>query len=63
MVSDDKAGTHSTHIEDLKNPIQLHPPTRNLSLPIARSKVFDEFVLAGQFLDLLLYFLDTPERG
>ena len=52
--------THLTHIENLKNPIQLQPPTRNLSLPIARSKVFDKFVLPGQFLDLLLYFPNTP---
>ena len=44
----------------MKNPVQLHPPTRNLSLPIARSKVFDEFILPGKFLDLLLYFLNTP---
>ena len=60
MVSSDKVGTHSTHVEDLKNPIQLQPPTRDLPLPIARSKVFNQFILPGQFVDLPLYFLNTP---
>ena len=60
MVNDNKAGTHPTYIEDLKNSIQLHPPTRDLSLPIARGEVFDKFILAGQFLDLPLYFLNIP---
>ena len=60
MVSSDKAGIHSTHIEDLKNPIQLQLPTRDFSLPIARSKVLNQFILPGQFVDLALYFLDTP---
>ena len=59
MCSSD-LGTRLTHIENLKNPVQLHPPTRNLSLPIARSKVFDQFILPGQFVDLPLYFLNTP---
>ena len=59
MVNEDKIGTHSTHVEDLKNPIQLQPPARDLSLPIARSKVFDQFILPGQFVDLPLYFLNT----
>ena len=59
-VSNDKAGIHLTHIEDLKNLIQLYPPARNLSLSIARREVFDEFLLPGQFFDLLLYFLNTP---
>ena len=59
MVSDDKVGTHSTHVEDLKNPIQLQPPTRDLSLPVARSKVFRQFILAGQFVNLPLYLLNT----
>ena len=63
MISSDEAGTHSTYIEDLKNPIQLQPPTRDLSLPITRSKVFNQFILAGQFVDLLLYFLNTPVIG
>ena len=60
MVSDDRIGSRLTHVEDLKNPIQLRPPTRNLSLPIARSKVFDQFILPGQFVDLALYFLNAP---
>ena len=59
MIRDGKAETHSTHIEDLKDPVQLQPPTRNLSLPIARSKVFDQFVLLGKLFDLLLHFLNT----
>ena len=59
MVSNDKTGTHLTHIEDLKNLAQLQPSTRNLSLPIARSKLFDRFVLPGQFFNLPLYFLNT----
>ena len=53
-------GTHSTHVENLKNSIQFQPPTRDLSLPIVRSKVFNQFVLAGQFVNLPLYFLNTP---
>ena len=60
MVSNDKAGTHLTHIEDLENTVQSQPPTRNLSLPIGRSIVFDQCVLPGQFLDLPLYFWNTP---
>ena len=60
MVSNGKTGTHLTHIEDPKNPIQLQPPTRNLSLAVARSKVFNQFILPGQFVNLPLYFLDTP---
>ena len=60
IVSNDKTGTHLTHIEDLKNPIQLHPPTGNLSLPVACSKVFNKFILPGQFVHLPLYFLNTP---
>ena len=61
MISNDKTGTwHSTHIEDLKNPIQLQPPTRNLPLVITGSKVFDQRVLPGQFVDLPLNFLNTP---
>ena len=60
MVSDDKIGTRLAHIKHLKNPIQLRPPTRNLSLVIARSKVFDQRILPGQFVDRPLYFLNTP---
>ena len=60
MVSDGGVGTRLTHIEDLQNFIELQLPTGNLSLTIARSKVFNEFILAGQFVDLPLYFLNTP---
>ena len=63
MVSNSKAETHSAHIEDLKNPIQLQPPARDLSLPITRSKVFNQFILAGQLVDLSLYLPNTPVVG
>ena len=59
-VSNNRAETHPTIIEDPKNSIQLQPPTHNLSLEVARGKVFDEFVLPGQCFDFLLYFLNTP---
>ena len=61
MVGNDKVGTDPTYIEDLKNPIQLGPPASNLSLDVARSNVFDKFVLTGQFAELLLYVLNAPE--
>ena len=60
MVSNGKKGSHLTHIKDLKDPIQLQPPTRNLPLVITSSKVFDQRVLPGQFFDLPLNFLNTP---
>ena len=61
MISNDKTGTwHSTHIEDLKDPIQFQPPTCNLSLIIAGGKPFDQRVLPGQFVDLPLNFPNTP---
>ena len=49
-------GTHSTNIEDPKNSIQLGPPTHNLSLDVARSKIFNQPILPGLFVNLLLYF-------
>ena len=60
MVNDDKIGTHLTHIKDLKNPIQLRPPTRNLFLIMSRSQEFGQCILPGQFVDRSLYFLNTP---
>ena len=60
IVSNGKARKHLTHIKDLKNPVQPRPPTRNLSLPIARSEAFDQFIFPGQFPDLPLYSLNPP---
>ena len=56
VVSDDKARINLTHIEDLKYPIQLQSPSRNLALYIARSKVFNHLILLGLFVQLPLYF-------
>ena len=63
MVGDDKTGTHSTHVEDLKYPVKFQPPTRDLSLSIARSEVFNQLILASQFVHLPLYFLNAPVIG
>ena len=60
IVNNNEAGTHLTYIKDLKDSIQLQPPTRNLSLSVTRCKVFNQFILAGQFRDFPLYFLNTP---
>ena len=60
IVSKDKAGTYLTYVERLKDSVQLQPPARNLSFSIARGKLFDKFVLAGQLVNLSSYSLDTP---
>ena len=60
MLSNDKAEKYPTHIEDLKNFIQPRLPTSNLSLDVVHSKIFNQAILLGLFVDLPLYFLNTP---
>ena len=45
----------------MKDPVQFRPPTGNPSLAITCSKIFNEFVLVGQSVDLPLNSLDTIE--
>ena len=59
-ISDSRAGTHLTHVEDLKDPIQVRLPTRNLILVVFRAKKSRDTAPPTLFDDLLLYFRDGP---
>ena len=59
-VSDDKAGARSTHVEDLKDPVEVGLPNCNSILVVPRVKHPRDFVPPALFGDLPLYFRDGP---
>ena len=59
-ISDGQTGTHLTHVEDLKDPIQVRLPTRNLILVVPRAKESRDAAPLTLFDDLLLDFRDGP---
>ena len=54
---------HRTHIEDLKESIQVRFPTRDHFLVISRTKHPSNSVSLASLDDLLLYFRDRPKSG
>ena len=59
-IGDGQTGTHLTHVEDLKDPIQVRLPTRNLILVVPHKKKTKDAAPPALFDDLLLYFRDGP---
>ena len=58
VISDGQAGTCLTHVEDLKDPIQVRLPTRNLILVVPRVKKSGDAAPPTLFDDLILDFRD-----
>ena len=59
-ISDGQTGTHLTHVEDMKDSIQIRLPTRNLILVAPRANKSRDPAPLTLFDDLLLYFRDGP---
>ena len=60
IISDDQAGVHWTHAENMKNPVEVRLPTDNRLLVIPRMKKSRDCVTSALLDDLPLYFRDSP---